>query len=193
MAEQDKQQTFDEFASMSNFIDPASTSGTPRPIAPFLGPIDTSPGVFSNPTNFIQTNTGGVPPNYTPSQVKQSYSNPNNGGDWLKALVQQTDAQVATMQDKNQYAKMYAFDSSPNGAFKARYKGFGQETYNKLGFDPMIDNETYYTQNTSTADDLTRIMKHTALPMIGLGSLVYVEKLKGVLITLHIKKCTSSK
>ena len=169
MAEQDKQQTFDEFASMSNFIDPASTSGTPRPIAPFLGPIDTSPGVFSNPTNFIQTNTGGVPPNYTPSQVKQSYSNPNNGGDWLKALVQQTDAQVATMQDKNQYAKMYAFDSSPNGAFKARYKGFGQETYNKLGFDPMIDNETYYTQNTSTADDLTRIMKHTALPMIGLG------------------------
>tara|TARA_R110000868_G_scaffold215402_2_gene465491 strand:- start:6884 stop:14275 length:7392 start_codon:yes stop_codon:yes gene_type:complete len=169
MAEQDKQQTFDEFASLSNFIDPASTSGTPRPTAPFLGPIDTSPGVFSNPTNFIQSNTGGVPPNYTPSQVKQNYSNPNSGGDWLKALVQQTDAQVATMQDKNQYAKMYAFDSSPNGAFKARYKGFGQETYNKLGFDPMIDNETYYTQNTTTGDDLTRIMKHTALPMLGLG------------------------
>lgn len=169
MAEQDNPQTFDEFASLTNSIAPATTSGTPRPSAPFLGPIDTSPGVFSNPANFIQTNTGGVPPNYTPSQVKQSYSNPNNGGDWLKALVQQTDAQVATMQDKNQYAKMYAFDSSPNGAFKARYKGFGQETYNKLGFDPMIDNETYYTQNTSTADDLTRIMKHTALPMIGLG------------------------
>jgi hypothetical protein len=169
MAEQNKPQTVDEFASLSNFIDPASTSSTPRPSVPFLGPIDTSPGVFSNPANFIQSNTGGIAPNYTPSEVKKSYSNPNNGGDWLKALVQQTDAQVATMQDKNQYAKMYAFDSSPNGAFKARYKGYGQETYNKLGFDPMIDNEAYYTQNTTTGDDLMRIMKHTALPMMGLG------------------------
>jgi hypothetical protein len=75
-------------------------------------------------------------------------------------------------QDKNEYGKVFAYDNSPSGpTFRARYKAYGQETFNKIGFDPRIDNEAVYNQNTNTFDDMKRWATNAALPMVGLGFL----------------------
>ena len=85
----------------------------------------------------------------------------------IKANIKQASS---NNQDYNEYGKIGVYDSSPSGpTFKARYKAYGQETYNKIGFDPNIDNETVYNQNTNTFDDMKRWATHSAMPMLGLG------------------------
>ncbi len=84
-------------------------------------------------------------------------------------LINKTTAAASGLQDKNQYGRMSTFDSSPTGAFKDRYKAYGQETYNRIGFDPLINNEQNFTSQTSTYDDAKRWLTSAALPMAGIG------------------------
>ena len=90
--------------------------------------------------------------------------------DFASGSISRIKQSVANSQDYNEYGKIGVYDSSPSGpTFKARYKAYGQETYNKIGFDPNIDNETVYNQNTNTFDDMKRWATHSAMPMLGLG------------------------
>jgi hypothetical protein len=86
-----------------------------------------------------------------------------------KYLVDKTSAAANTLQDGNEYGRVGTFDNSFKGAFKDRYKAYGQETYNRVGFDPFINNEENFTNQTTTYDDAKRWMTSAALPMVGLG------------------------
>ena len=156
----------DELAGMTDMFDPAKI-GMSNELTPMFP--NSVPNAFENTTFDTQKNTGGLPPYYTPQDVKENSTNPDLGGDWIEALSRKTAATVNSQQNKRAYAPMYTFDSSPKGAFKDRYKAYGQETYNKIGFNPLIDNESWYNDNTSFGDDLSRTLKVAALPMLGLG------------------------
>ena len=156
----------DKLAGMTDMFDPAKI-GMSNELTPMFP--KSVPNAFENTTFDTQKNTGGLPPYYTPQDVQQNATNPNLGGDWIDALSKKTAATVNSQQNKRAYAPMYTFDSSPKGAFKDRYKAYGQETYNKIGFNPLIDNESWYNDNTSFGDDLSRTLKVAALPMLGLG------------------------
>lgn len=41
-----------------------------------------------------------------------------------------------------------------------RYRGYGKSTFNKLGFNPLEDNEGYYNENTSWYQDYRRMGSH---------------------------------
>ena len=84
-------------------------------------------------------------------------------------LVQSTRNNILSLNDTNEYGKAFAFDSSPTGAFKERYKAFGQKTYDRIGFDPLINNELNYNKGTTTGDEMKRWLTSAALPMVGLG------------------------
>ena len=109
-----------------------------------------------------------------------------------KYLVDKTTAAAFSLQDGNEYGKASTFDSSPTGAFKDRYKAYGQKTYNKVGFDPLINNEVNFNANTSTFDDAKRWLTSSALPMMGLGFLDPLNSYKDAIQGNATKGATDS-
>lgn len=169
MAEEDLnlENQFEQLAGMTDMYDPAKIGANVQSLTPMFP--NSVPNAVTNTSFDTQKNTGGLPPDYTPQQVQQNLNNPAITGDWLESLADKTSSVVNSQQNKRAYAPMYTFDSSPKGAFKDRYKAYGQETYNRIGFSPLIDNEAWYNDNTTLGDDLTRTMRTAALPMLGLG------------------------
>jgi hypothetical protein len=152
---------FNQLMAESDFLNPASVD---QPLAPKVNWKDN----FANPTNYIKDNTSGVSPDYYPSSVKASSVNGVSQGGF-GAMLDKGMAGINSVSDVSNYAEPYAFDASPKGTFRARYKGYGQETFNKIGFHPLIDNEALFNQNTTFGDDLTRWATHSAWPMLTKG------------------------
>jgi hypothetical protein len=97
-----------------------------------------------------------------------------------KFLADRTSNSALSLQDGNEYGRVNTFDNSVTGAFKDRYKAYGQDTYNRIGFDPYINNELNFTSKTNTYDDLKRWVTASALPMIGLGFMSPLNSYKDV-------------
>ena len=100
--------------------------------------------------------------------------NPNakiNVKEILEALSTQTVARGnAISANANAYSKPYSYDASPHGnAFYDRYHAYGQETFDKIGFSPLLDNESIYNANTSGWDDFSRMMTHSFWPLFSTG------------------------
>ena len=132
---------------------------------------------LSNTSKIIDTRQAisGVTPK-TPTK------NTSSTRDFMKGLSSSIKQSDAAFQDKNEYGNVFAYDNSPSGpSFKARYKAYGQETYNKIGFDPHIDNEAVYNQQTNTFDDMKRWAVNAALPMVGLGFMSPINSYAGAM------------
>ena len=60
------------------------------------------------------------------------------------------DAFFQTNQDKNNYGKIFTYNAGPDGnAFYKRYHAYGQETFDKIGFSPLRDNEANFNAQTT--------------------------------------------
>ena len=157
----------DELSQKSEFTAPASIGANLyKPLTPPAFDVRSlnSKAEVSNPTLRIKDSTVGSAPNY-PRAVDSSAKKYNKAAGLFDSAIAQIDANV----DKNAYNKLYGFDSSPKGAHKARYKAYGQETYDKIGFSPEIDNETWFNHNTTMYDDWKRMATQAAWPMMKLG------------------------
>lgn len=138
------------------------------PLAPLPTDIQQLPGGANIPNRAYLTKDfrSGSSPTYS-AKLNQRVASADDIG---KAAAGRMRNLFDNSHDPNAYGKMYTFDNSPgSGSFKARYSGYGEETYNKLGFDPTADTETWYNQNTTQFDDWKRMMTHAAWPMIKLG------------------------
>jgi len=83
--------------------------------------------------------------------------------DYLKSLIQ-------SKQSNEDYARIYSYNAGPSGgAFYDRYAAYGQETFDKVGFHPLRDNEALFNARTTKADDWSRMMSHSFLPMVWKG------------------------
>jgi hypothetical protein len=123
----------------------------------------------------INDATAGITPN-KPAIATKSDNPVKDLNDHVQGVIQRQKMLQTTLRDDNEYGKTFTFDNSPSSAsFKARYKGYGQETYNRIGFDPDVNNESIYNQNTTTFDDMGRWLKHSAAPMLGLGFLAPIH------------------
>jgi len=110
----------------------------------------------------VRDNVTGFPP-FSPGQIpKNSHEAADARLTMLKSRVQQT-------QDLKEYSKPYMYDATSTGAHRARYLAYGQETFNRIGFNPLINNEEHFNKHTSIYDDFTRMATHSFLPMFGLG------------------------
>ena len=56
---------------------------------------------------------------------------------------------IEKLQNNKPYIRPHAYDASSQGANKARYKAYGQETYDRVGFNPEINNELMYNSKTN--------------------------------------------
>ena len=170
MAEDNTTDPVDQLGGMSTFLDPAKIEmDVYKPVkAPVNFDIRSLPGGnnVSNPTYAIKDGSAGSAPNFP---VKSASQAARQGSDRNAALVGAMGARINSLEDKNQYAKVYSYDSGKDGAFKARYKAYGQETYDKVGFHPLMDNETWFNANTTGWDDFKRMATHSAWPLMSQG------------------------
>ena len=136
---------------------------------------------FANRTNFITDNTSGISPNVTPSQVKKDLNSPDPPKGAVRAILDKGVAQINNISDMGSYAEPYAYDASPKGTFRAKYKAYGQETFNKIGFHPLIDNETWFNQNTTFGDDIVKWATNSAWPMLSKGFMDPIRSYKSII------------
>jgi hypothetical protein len=97
------------------------------------------------------------------------------------SMIAKQQQTINSLTDYSNYAEPYAYDASPTGTFRDRYKAYGQETFNKVGFHPLIDNETWFNQNTTFGDDLSRWASHSAWPMFVKGVLDPIKSYKSII------------
>jgi hypothetical protein len=137
--------------------------------------LDLKNASITNKVININDATAGITPN-KPAIATKSVNPVEDLNDHVQGVIQKQKMLQTTLRDDNEYGKTFTFDNSPSSAsFKARYKGYGQDTYNRIGFDPQVNNEAIYNQNTSTFDDMGRWLKHSAAPMLGLGFLAPIH------------------
>lgn len=151
---------------------------TPNPASP----VDLSkPDALNNSAtikkDFVRDQVVGEPP-YSPDQLPKDY----NPATMSNLLNEQLQKRASGAVDKNVYSKPYMYDASSAGAHKARYKAYGQKTYDRIGFNPEINNEEVFNANTSIMDDFIRMGTHSFGPMFGNGLLAN-PKSYGQLIT----------
>lgn len=157
-----------ELSQESTFLAPASIGANLyEPAASPMFDINNLPGKanVSNAAYRVKDITTGSAPNY-PNKVVSPKSKKFS---FAQGLADELDVVFANNVDNNAYNKLYAYDSSPKGAHKARYKAYGQKTYDRIGFSPEIDNETWFNQNTTMYDDWKRMATQAAWPMMKLG------------------------
>lgn len=106
---------------------------------------------------------------FNPFAKEQLAKSLNGEQSYAKNLIKKMNHQLVNLEDNNQYSKTFMYDASTTGAHKAKYKGYGQATYDKIGFNPEINNEEVFNANTSIADDFIRTATHAAWPMFTLG------------------------
>ena len=167
-------QSVDNLASKSEYLDQASIEQRPATAFNF-----NAPKPIINPIYPIQDHVTGVSPNYYPSQVQQDVSDPVAKG---KALFDLTMNKVNGAQDRNRYGYAYGFDGGmAKGTLRDRYKAYGQETFNKVGFSPLINNEAIFNANTTFGDDLSRFWNHAAWPMLTKGFMDPIKSYQSII------------
>lgn len=112
----------------------------------------------------VRDNITGFPP-YSPDQIPKD---PHQRAKmWASKIGQDARQHV----DRNQYSKPYMYDNTAPGSHRARYLAYGQETFDKIGFNPLLNNEDVFNSQTSIMDDFKRMATHSFGPMFGLGFL----------------------
>ncbi len=90
--------------------------------------------------------------------------------DQVNAVRNEIKGVLDTYTDKNTYGKMYSYDAGPDSdTFYKRYQSYGQETFDKIGFSPLRDNESLYNSRTTMLEDRVRMLKHSLLPLLTSG------------------------
>jgi len=151
-----------------------------KSLSPFEGERLSMPKPdFSRSQNFVPFHPGTDNLNSNQGSVRKLVGNPiskpatakkMSPEEFGKALHAHSTAKLNTRQDKNEYSRIYAYDAGPSGnAFYDRYKAYGQETFDKIGFHPFRDNEAIYNAGTTGWQDTKRMMNHAFWPLFGRG------------------------
>lgn len=96
------------------------------------------------------------------------------------ALTNYTFNQLKAFEDKEVYAPTQSYDPSANGAHRARYLAYGQKTFDKVGFNPLINNEALFNANTDILDDFSRTMTSSFFPLFGRGVIANPKSYAGL-------------
>tara|TARA_R100000655_G_scaffold20076_5_gene41625 strand:- start:3484 stop:10719 length:7236 start_codon:yes stop_codon:yes gene_type:complete len=137
-------------------------TGNP-PTVDLSTPVPQSNRSATLPYNQLRDNVTGFPP-YSSNQIPKEENWLQNAADYIgQTAYHQTD--------QGSYSKPYMYDASAQGTQRARYKAYGQETFDKVGFNPTLNNEDIFNANTTIVDDFIRMGTKAFLPMYGNGLL----------------------
>lgn len=119
------------------------------------------------PLNYLSTKENLVGTPSTKSNLEQGTISLK---DALKSMGDSWARNSQAQGDKMAKAQYYAYDNTPDSnAFYKRYAAYGQETFDKVGFSPLRNNEEIFNANTSLGDDFSRMMTHSFWPLFSQG------------------------
>jgi hypothetical protein len=96
------------------------------------------------------------------------------------AIASHTYNLLNAFEDNTTYAKVESYDPSSNGAHRAKYLAYGQETFDKVGFNPLINNEALFNKHTDTLDDFARTFTSSFFPLLGRGIIANPKSYAGL-------------
>ena len=119
------------------------------------------------PLNYLNTQENLVG---TPSTKSNLERGTVSLKDALKSMGDQWARSSQAQGEKTAKAQYYAYDNTPDSnAFYKRYAAYGQETFDKVGFSPLRNNEEIFNAHTSMGDDFSRMMTHSFWPLFSQG------------------------
>lgn len=181
MATENNNEGFSPLDALGSSYGGLNLPNTPQAMVPFEGDRIQMPEInFPAPDSFrsvlpqfdklnqeqlnIKKNVVGTPPS------KPGLSSTVPSKDLLSGIGDYIHSGIKANQDKNQYARIYQYDSGSKGsAFYNRYAAYGQEKFDKIGFTPLRDNESNFNANTTGWDDFKRMINYSFLPLVGMG------------------------
>lgn len=123
----------DAIAEDDKLINTVQSNGSPEQVVNAEGPGDPKPKSLADAQNIFRK-----------GQIRDKVTSGNLGNI------------VGSSRNVYQAAKAYRFDKFKSNV--ERYQAYGEETFNKLGFNPLVDdNEAYYNANTSRLQEWKRM------------------------------------
>jgi hypothetical protein len=152
-----------------NISDPqVTTPSDPANITPFYGETQLQDNVINFPINPVSPMPAGQVAPMIGSPGNNIIAPPTKSG--MDDYIRGTLADFDSTEGKNNYAKIYSYDSGPSSnAFYDRYAAFGEEKLREVGFSPIRDNESNFNANTTWWDNTSRMLSNSFLPLAGLG------------------------
>jgi hypothetical protein len=152
-----------------NISDPqVTTPSDPANITPFYGETQLQDNVINFPINPVSPMPAGQVAPMIGSPGNNIVAPPTKSG--MDDYIRGTLADFDSTEGKNNYAKIYSYDSGPSSnAFYDRYAAFGEEKLREVGFSPIRDNESNFNANTTWWDNTSRMLSHSFFPLAGLG------------------------
>jgi hypothetical protein len=181
MATENNTEGFSPLDNLGSSYGDLNLPDTPQSMLPFEGDRIQMPEInFPGPDSFtpvmpqfdklsqeqlnIKRNVVGTPPGKPGSAKGTSTKDVISGfGDYIHGNIKAN-------QDKNTYARIYQYDSGSQGSsYYKRYAAYGQETFDKIGFTPIRDNEASFNAGTTGWDDFQRMISYSFIPLVGMG------------------------
>ena len=152
-----------------NISDPqVTTPSDPANITPFYGETQLQDNVINFPINPVSPMPAGQVAPMIGSPGNNIVAPPTKSG--MDDYIRGTLADFDSTEGKNNYAKIYSYDSGPSSnAFYDRYAAFGEEKLREVGFSPIRDNESNFNANTTWWDNTSRMLSNSFFPLAGLG------------------------
>jgi hypothetical protein len=118
-----------------------------------------------SPVQNVKQYAVGTPNQKTPTDVGSSADRANA---WLNKW--KADNTTRNAKPKDNFARIMMYKDGPSGdAFYDRYKAFGQEKFDKIGFSPLRNNDAIYNDNTTWWQRHKRTMMNSFWPLFGRG------------------------
>jgi hypothetical protein len=118
-----------------------------------------------SPVQNVKQYAVGIPNQQTPTDVGSSADRANA---WLNKW--KADNTTRNAKPKDNFGRIMMYKDGPSGdAFYKRYKAFGQETFDKIGFSPLRNNDAIYNDNTTWWQRHKRTMMNSFWPLFGRG------------------------
>jgi len=152
-----------------NISDPqVTTPSDPANITPFYGETQLQDNVINFPIDPVSPMPAGQVAPMIGSPGNNIVAPPTKSG--MDDYIRGTLADFDSTEGKNNYAKIYSYDSGPSSnAFYDRYAAFGEEKLREVGFSPIRDNEANFNANTTWWDNTSRMLSNSFIPLVGLG------------------------
>ncbi len=160
-----------------NISDPqVTTPSDPANITPFYGETQLQDNVINFPINAVSPMPAGQVAPMIGSPGNNIVAPPTKSG--MDDYIRGTLADFDSTEGKNNYAKIYSYDSGPSSnAFYDRYAAFGEEKLREVGFSPIRDNEANFNANTTWWDNTSRMLSNSFKPLLYLGAKTGVKSM----------------
>ena len=132
-----------------------------EPVRNFFPP-ETS---LHSPVQNVKQFAVGIPNQKTPTGAGSTADRANA---WLSKW--KADNTTRNAKPKDNFGRIMMYKDGPNGdAFYDRYKAFGQQKFDEIGFSPLRNNDAIYNENTTWWQRHKRTMMNSFWPLFGRG------------------------